>query len=95
MQSRPSVPRSSRVWPSGAYLTNAASLDEIVSAFDHDGSPAKDPPPTSIPSLDRVEWEHVGRVLCAAGGNVSQAAALLGLHRRSLQRKLAKGQKDR
>jgi len=43
-----------------------------------------------VPSLDRVEWEHIDRVLQAAGGNITQAAALLGLHRRSLQRKLAK-----
>ncbi len=39
---------------------------------------------------NRVEWEHIDRVLRAAGGNITQAAALLGLHRRSLQRKLAK-----
>jgi len=77
------------------YLTKPAGLDEIIAAFDHDGSPAKDPPPTSIPSLDRVEWEHIDRVLLAAGGNITQAAALLGLHRRSLQRKLAKRPQDR
>lgn len=72
------------------YLTKPASLDEIISAFDHDGSPAPAPPPATVPSLDRVEWEHIDRVLLAAGGNITQAAALLGLHRRSLQRKLAK-----
>jgi two-component system, response regulator RegA len=72
------------------YLTKPASLDEIIAAFDHDGSPAAAPPLASVPSLDRVEWEHIDRVLLAAGGNITQAAALLGLHRRSLQRKLAK-----
>jgi two-component system response regulator RegA len=72
------------------YLTKPASLDEIITAFDHDGSPAAAPPPASVPSLDRVEWEHIDRVLLAAGGNITQAAALLGLHRRSLQRKLGK-----
>jgi len=77
------------------YLTKPASLDEIIAAFDHDGAPAKEPPPTSVPSLDRVEWEHIDRVLLAAGGNITQAAALLGLHRRSLQRKLAKRPQDR
>ena len=40
--------------------------------------------------LARVEWEHINRVLSDCGGNVSQAARLLGIHRRSLQRKLAK-----
>jgi two-component system, response regulator RegA len=43
-----------------------------------------------IPSLARVEWEHIQRVLADCGGNVSQAARALGIHRRSLQRKLAK-----
>jgi two-component system response regulator RegA len=37
-----------------------------------------------------VEWEHIQRVLADCGGNVSQAAKLLGIHRRSLQRKLSK-----
>jgi two-component system response regulator RegA len=43
-----------------------------------------------VPSLDRVEWEHIQRVLAECEGNVSKTARLLGLHRRSLQRKLGK-----
>ena len=43
-----------------------------------------------VPSLARVEWEHIQRVLADCDGNLSQAARLLGLHRRSLQRKLSK-----
>lgn len=43
-----------------------------------------------VPSLGRVEWEHIQRVLASCEGNVSQAARLLGIHRRSLQRKLGK-----
>ncbi|MCA9531698.1 MAG: response regulator [Myxococcales bacterium] len=42
------------------------------------------------PSLARVEWEHIQRVLADCGGNISLAAKRLGLHRRTLQRKLAK-----
>jgi two-component system response regulator RegA len=42
------------------------------------------------PSLKRLEWEHIQRVLAECGGNVSVAARRLGLHRRTLQRKLAK-----
>lgn len=72
------------------YLTKPADIDEILAALDHDGSPAATPPPASIPSLDRVEWEHIDRVLVDCGGNITQAAALLGIHRRSLQRKLGK-----
>jgi two-component system response regulator RegA len=44
----------------------------------------------STPSLQRVEWEHLQRVLTDAEGNVSEAARRLGIERRSLQRKLAK-----
>lgn len=72
------------------YLTKPADLDQIIAAFDHDGSPSDEPPPTSVPTLDRVEWEHIDRVLVGCGGNITQAAELLGLHRRSLQRKLSK-----
>jgi two-component system response regulator RegA len=43
-----------------------------------------------VPSLARVEWEHIQRVLTDCQGNVSKAARLLGVHRRSLQRKLHK-----
>lgn len=77
------------------YLTKPVDIDEIVRAFDHDGAPDAEPPPTSIPSLDRVEWEHIDRVLVGCGGNITQAAALLGLHRRSLQRKLSKRPRPR
>ncbi len=43
-----------------------------------------------IPSLDRVEWEYLQRVLADCDGNVSDAARRLGMHRRSLQRKLSR-----
>ena len=42
------------------------------------------------PSLARAEWEYIHHVLASCGGNVSLAARLLGIHRRSLQRKLRK-----
>ena len=42
------------------------------------------------PSLARAEWEHIQRVLTDCGGNISEAARRLGIHRRSLQRKLQK-----
>lgn len=43
-----------------------------------------------IPTLERVEWEYLQRVLADCEGNVSDAARRLGMHRRSLQRKLSK-----
>lgn len=78
------------------YLTKPADIEEIIAAFSRVGNgtsgPAGEVPPvtSSVPSLARVEWEHINRVLADCGGNVSQAARLLGIHRRSLQRKLVK-----
>jgi two-component system response regulator RegA len=69
-----------------SYLTKPADADQIVAAFEGT-QPADD---GHAPSLARVEWEHIQRILSDCGGNVSQAARLLGIHRRSLQRKLAK-----
>jgi two-component system, response regulator RegA len=43
-----------------------------------------------VPSLDRVEYEYLQRVLADCGGNVSEAARRLRLHRKSLQRKLSR-----
>ena len=72
------------------YLTKPVDVDQILSAYDGlDRAPDIDPP-ASVPSLARVEWEHIQRVLADCGGNISQTAKLLGLHRRSLQRKLNK-----
>ena len=69
-----------------SYLTKPTDADRIVAAFD--GTlPAQ---VATVPSLARVEWEHLQRVMADCGGNVSQAARALGLHRRSLQRKLSK-----
>ena len=45
---------------------------------------------TTMTPLHRLEWEHIHQALHETGGNVSAAARLLGMHRRSLQRKLAK-----
>ncbi len=73
------------------YLTKPAYPDEIVAALE---SKAGDEPAvrpateTEAPSLARVEWEHIQRVLTDCDGNISEAARRLGLHRRSLQRKL-------
>jgi len=74
------------------YLTKPVDVDQILSAYETlCATPATDQdPPATVPSLARVEWEHIQRVLTDCNGNVSQAARLLGLHRRSLQRKLLK-----
>jgi two-component system response regulator RegA len=69
-----------------SYLTKPADADQIVAAFDG----TQPPDDTLAPSLARVEWEHIQRIMADCAGNVSQAARILGIHRRSLQRKLAK-----
>lgn len=74
------------------YLTKPSDVDDVERAFQHaqpDGVERTEAP-TEVPTLARVEWEHINRVLTECGGNVSKAARLLGIHRRSLQRKLAK-----
>jgi two-component system response regulator RegA len=74
------------------YLTKPVDVDQILDAFVtiNSSSDSDMLPPATVPSLARVEWEHLQRILADCGGNVSQAARLLGLHRRSLQRKLSK-----
>jgi two-component system response regulator RegA len=74
------------------YLTKPADVDDVLAAFARGagGPVVPDAAPDSTPTLARVEWEHINRVLSDCGGNVSQAARILGIHRRSLQRKLAK-----
>lgn len=53
------------------------------------GQPAPDAS-QDVPSLERVEWEYLNRVVADAGGNLSEAARRLRMHRRSLQRKLGR-----
>ena len=73
------------------YLTKPVDVDRIVAALEGsvEGSPAG-PALEATPSLARVEWEHIQRVLSDCEGNVSEAARRLGVHRRSLQRKLGR-----
>jgi len=72
------------------YLTKPTDADRILAAFQHGLASRPRDLPTDPPSLARVEWEHLNRVLTDCDGNVSEAARQLGMHRRSLQRKLAK-----
>jgi two-component system response regulator RegA len=75
------------------YLTKPANADEILAAFEgRKRAPESSPEvvESDPPSLARMEWEHIQRILNDCGGNISQAARVLNLHRRSLQRKLSK-----
>lgn len=72
------------------YLQKPADADDIIAAF----SRGEKPPMSGsehdydAPSLARAEWEHIQRVLADCGGNISEAARRLDIHRRTLQRKL-------
>jgi two-component system response regulator RegA len=74
------------------YLTKPADVDEILAAFERASKASSGDVEIEheVASLARAEWEHIHRVLTDCNGNISQAARLLGLHRRSLQRKLSK-----
>ncbi len=74
------------------YLTKPSDVDDILAGFARAQMAPGEVPEMQheVPSLARAEWEHINRVLADCGGNISQAARLLGIHRRSLQRKLAK-----
>jgi two-component system response regulator RegA len=72
------------------YLTKPTDPDRILAAFERGLAVRPRDLLIDTPSLARVEWEHLQRVLTDCDGNVSEAARQLGMHRKSLQRKLAK-----
>jgi len=74
------------------YLAKPANVDSILSALActeeaDEGALTDDATPLS---LERLEWEHIQRVLAEHQGNISSTARALNMHRRTLQRKLAK-----
>lgn len=70
-----------------AYLTKPCGVAEILSAFE--GPEAGASVAVDFPSIAQVEWDYIQRVLRDCGGNVTRTAQVLGLDRRSLQRRLA------
>jgi two-component system, response regulator RegA len=71
------------------YLSKPADPDDVVRALISDQS-AKPEPPDEPMSADRVRWEHIQRVYELCDRNVSETARRLKMHRRTLQRILAK-----
>ncbi|MFQ3322876.1 MAG: two-component system response regulator RegA [Pseudomonadales bacterium] len=72
------------------YLCKPANTDEILAAFDTAPAPESDNIAVKPPSLERLGWEHIQRILSANDGNISATARALDMHRRTLQRKLQK-----
>lgn len=88
-----SIPTAMQALKLGAdhYLAKPADAEQILNEYlELSTGSFERHTPTAVPSLARVEWEHIQRVLADCDGNISQAAKLLGIHRRSLQRKLSK-----
>ena len=74
------------------YLAKPVDADQVVQALRGGGQRDAEAstPVFAAPPLKRLEWEHIQRVLAECDGNISEAARRLGLHRRTLQRKLSK-----
>jgi two-component system, response regulator RegA len=72
------------------YLAKPSDVDDIIEAFHRDTGDDDVPVLNKTMSLSRLEWEHIQRVLHHHRGNVSATARALSMHRRTLQRKIAK-----
>jgi two-component system response regulator RegA len=74
------------------YLAKPANTDEILAALQAQPAAATDTAVIDFQPLSvaRLEWEHIQKVLAENGGNISATARALNMHRRTLQRKLAK-----
>ena len=73
-----------------SYLAKPANTDDIERAFGKPGGDAQVPIGDRQTSIKTIEWERINEVLADTGFNVSETARRLGMHRRTLARKLAK-----
>jgi two-component system response regulator RegA len=75
------------------YLAKPANVESILAALQTNASEVQADEALENPvvlSVDRLEWEHIQRVLAENNNNISATARALNMHRRTLQRKLAK-----
>ncbi|MCA1769112.1 MAG: response regulator transcription factor [Halomonas sp.] len=72
------------------YMCKPADADEILAAFDKEAGDPETGVAEQPPSINRIAWEHIQKVLHEHDGNISATARALGMHRRTLQRKLQK-----
>ncbi|HSH49116.1 MAG TPA: response regulator transcription factor [Halomonas sp.] len=72
------------------YLCKPADADEVLSAFTREAGDPGAELADNPPSINRLTWEHIQKVLQENDGNISATARALGMHRRTLQRKLQK-----
>lgn len=72
------------------YLTKPVTVEEIIAAFAREAGDIAAPIANEPMSVNRLQWEHLQKVLQDCNGNISEAARRLNMHRRTLQRKLRK-----
>lgn len=72
------------------YLAKPVDADEIMAAFERTSGEADTPISANPLSVGRLEWEYIQRILTENDNNISVTARILNMHRRTLQRKLAK-----
>jgi two-component system response regulator RegA len=72
------------------YLAKPVEVEAVVKALLEGQAPEHEEAPDEPLSVSRLEWEHIQRVLAEHEGNISATARALKMHRRTLQRKLAK-----
>lgn len=72
------------------YLAKPVDADEIMAAFERTAGNADTPISIHPLSVGRLEWEYIHRILNENDNNISVTARILNMHRRTLQRKLAK-----
>ena len=72
------------------YLCKPADADDVLIAFDRQEGDPNTEVADNPPSVNRITWEHIQKVLQEHAGNISATARALGMHRRTLQRKLQK-----
>jgi two-component system response regulator RegA len=72
------------------YLTKPTDADEVVAALGRGDGDTRTTIPDRPLSIGRLEWEYLQKILGECQGNISAAARRLGMHRRTLQRKLQK-----
>ena len=74
------------------YLTKPSGTDDILAAFDRTEGDAEVQPANRPTTIKTLEWEKIHETLLATDFNISETARRLGMHRRTLARKLAKWQ---
>jgi two-component system response regulator RegA len=72
------------------YLAKPSNADDIEAAFGRNGGNAEEPIGARPTSIKTLEWERINETLAATGFNISETARQLGMHRRTLARKLGK-----